>query len=71
MTIDTLYAMQYQSECQIALKSVLNISKSFEKAFIDIVKLFMDIPNRINSFNSVSMNAFRGRHIETFITMKN
>lgn len=38
--------MQYQSECQTALKSV--IGKSFEKVFMDAVKLFMAIPDRIN-----------------------
>lgn len=40
--------MQYQSECQSALKSVVNISKPFEKTFMDTMKLFMAIPNRIN-----------------------
>ena len=40
--------MQYQSECQTALKSVVNISKPFEKTFMDTMKLFMAIPNRIN-----------------------
>ena len=40
--------MQYQSECRTALKSVVNISKPFEKAFMDTMKLFMAIPNRIN-----------------------
>ncbi len=34
--------MQYLSECRIALKSVVNISKPCEKTF-------MAIPNRINS----------------------
>lgn len=42
--------MQYQSECQSALKSVVNISKPFEKTFMDTLKLFMAIPNRINFF---------------------
>ncbi len=40
--------MQYQSECQTALKSVVNIYKPFEKTFMDAVKLFMAIPNRSN-----------------------
>ena len=40
--------MQYQSECQMALKSVVKISKPFEKTFMDTMKLFMAIPNRIN-----------------------
>ena len=40
--------MQYQSECQSALKSVVNISKPFEKTFMDTMKLFMAIPKRIN-----------------------
>ncbi len=40
--------MQYQSECRMALKSVSNISKPFEKTFMDTMKLFMAIPNRIN-----------------------
>lgn len=47
MTKETLL-MQYQSECRTALKSVVNISKPFEKAFMDTMKLFMAIPNRIN-----------------------
>ena len=40
--------MQYQSECQKALKSVANIHKPFEKVFMDAMKLFMAIPGRIN-----------------------
>ena len=40
--------MQYQSECLSALKSVANIHKPFEKAFMDTMKLFMAIPHRIN-----------------------
>ncbi len=40
--------MQYQSECRNALESVVNISKSFQKVFMDAMKLFMAIPNRIN-----------------------
>lgn len=40
--------MQYQSECQEALKSVANIHKPFEKVFMDAMKLFMAIPDRIN-----------------------
>lgn len=33
--------MQYQSECRNALESVVNISKSFQKVFMDAMKLFM------------------------------
>ena len=33
--------MQYQSECLSALKSVANIHKPFEKAFMDTMKLFI------------------------------
>ncbi len=40
--------MQYQSECRNALESVVNISKSFQKVFMDAIKLFMAIPDRIN-----------------------
>ena len=40
--------MQYQSECLSALKSVVNIHKTFEKTFMDTMKLFMTIPDRIN-----------------------
>ena len=47
MTKETLL-MQYQSECLSALKSVVNIQKPFEKAFMDTMKLFMAIPDRIN-----------------------
>ena len=42
--------MQYQSECLEALKSVANISKPFEKVFMDAMKLYMAIPVRINFF---------------------
>ena len=47
MTKETLL-MQYQSECLSALKSVANIHKPFEKTFMDAMKLFMAIPDRIN-----------------------
>ena len=40
--------MQSQSECLSALKSVANIHKPFEKAFMDTMKLFMAIPDRSN-----------------------
>ena len=40
--------MQYQSECRNALESAVNISKSFQKVFMDTMKLFMAIPDRIN-----------------------
>ena len=40
--------MQYQSECRNALESTVNISKSFQKVFMDAMKLFMAIPDRIN-----------------------
>ena len=47
MTKETLL-MQYQSECLTALKSAVKISKPFEKTFMDTMKLFMAIPDRIN-----------------------
>ena len=47
MTKETLL-MQYQSECLSALKSVVNIHKPFEKTFMDTMKLFMAISDRIN-----------------------
>ena len=37
--------MQYQSECLSALKSIVNIHN---KTFMDTMKLFMTIPDRIN-----------------------
>lgn len=40
--------MQYQSECRNALESVVNVSKSFQKVFMDAIKLFMAIPGCIN-----------------------
>ena len=40
--------MQYQSEGLMALKSLANISKPLEKTFMDTMKLFMAIPDRIN-----------------------
>ena len=42
--------MQYQSECLETLQSVANISKPFEKVFMDAMKLYMAIPGRINFF---------------------
>ncbi len=47
MTNQTILT-QYQSECIEALKSVANISKPFEKVFIDTMELFMAIPDKIN-----------------------
>lgn len=47
MTKETLL-MQYRSECQTALKSVVNISETFKKVFMNAMNLFMDIPDRIN-----------------------
>ena len=47
MTIESLL-MQYQSECLKALKSTANIRKPFENVFMDAMKLFMAIPDRIN-----------------------
>ena len=53
--------MQYQSECLSALKSVANIQKPFEKTFMDTMKLFMAIPDRINflQLGSTSVSARR------------
>ena len=45
--------MQYQSECRNALESAVNISKSFQKVFMDAMKLFMAIPDRDDSAESV------------------
>ncbi len=39
--------MQYQFECLSALKSVVNIQKSFEKTFMNAINLFTAIPDRI------------------------
>ena len=47
MTKESLL-MQYQSECRNALESVVNVSKSFQKVFMDAIKWFMAIPGRIN-----------------------
>ena len=40
MTKESLL-MQYQSECRNALESAVNISKSFQKVFMDAMKLFI------------------------------
>ena len=60
--------MQYQSECLSALKSVANIQKPFEKAFMDTMKLFMAIPDRINflqlgRYGCFSEQTYRNSHI--------
>lgn len=40
---------RYQSECLPALKSAVNIHKPFfEKAFMDAMRLFMAVPDRMN-----------------------
>lgn len=50
--------MQYQSECRSALKSVVNICKPFEKTFMDAMKLFMAILDRINFLQLGSYGRF-------------
>lgn len=62
--------MQYQSECQSALKSVVNINKPFEKTFMDTLKLFMAIPNRINFLQLGRYGRFQNRHTATFLKTK-
>ena len=62
--------MQYQSECLSALKSVANIHKPFEKAFMDTMKLFMAIPDRINFLHGADMAVSQNRLIVTFLSMK-
>lgn len=47
MTKNSLFT-QYQLECQEALKSVANLSKSSQKISIDTLKLFMVIPDKVN-----------------------
>ena len=62
--------MQYQSECLSALKSVANIHKPFEKTFMDTMKLFMAIPDRINFLQLGRYGCFSERLIVTFLSMK-
>ncbi len=62
--------MQYQSECLSALKSVVNIHKPFEKTFMDTMKLFMAIPDRINFLQLGRYGCFRNRPTVTFLKMK-
>ena len=69
MTKETLL-MQYQSECLSALKSVVNIQKPFEKAFMDTMKLFMAIPDCINFLQLADMAVSQNRLIVTFLSMK-
>lgn len=40
--------MQYQSKCRNALELIVNISKTFQKVFMDVIKLFMSILDCIN-----------------------
>ena len=42
------FEIAFYNECLSALKSVANIHKPFEKTFMDAMKLFMAIPERIN-----------------------
>ena len=62
--------MQYQSECLSALKSVVNIQKPFEKTFMDAMKLFMAIPDRINFLQLGRYGRFSNRPTVTFLSMK-
>ena len=62
--------MQYQSECLSALKSIANIHKPFEKTFMDAMKLFMAIPDRINFSNWADMAVSQNRLIVIFLSMK-
>ena len=61
--------MQYQSECLSALKSVVNIHKPFEKTFMDTMKLFMAILDRIN-FLQLGRFAFNASIISKHLTGK-
>ena len=58
--------MQYQSECLPALKSVVNIHKPFEKVFIDAMKLFMAISDRINFLQTPWIGYFRSGCAEDY-----
>ena len=69
MTKETLL-MQYQSECLSALKSTANIHKPFEKTFMDAMKLFMAIPDRINFLQLGRYGRFRNRPTVTFLRMR-
>ena len=69
MTKETLL-MQYQSECLSALKSVVNIQKPFEKTFMDAMKLFMAIPDRINFLQLGRYGRFRNRPTVIFLRMR-
>ena len=48
MNTDNLL-MQYQSEALEALKSMTNLGKPFEKVIMDVLKLFMAIPDKIRN----------------------
>ncbi len=58
--------MQCQSECRSAFKSVVNIRKPFEKTFMNTMKLFMAIPDRINFLQLGRYGCFRNRPTTTF-----
>ncbi len=62
--------MQYQSECLSALKSVANIHKPFEKAFMDTMKLFMAIPDRINFLQLGRYGCFSEQTYRNLLSMK-
>ena len=59
MTKESLL-MQYQSECRNALESVVNISKSFQKVFMDAIKLFMAIPDRSCKYKQIFSESIHG-----------
>lgn len=62
--------MQYQSECLSALKSVVNIHKPFEKTFMDTMKLFMAIPDRINFLQLGRYGCFSEQTYRNLLKMK-
>ena len=68
MTKESLL-MQYQSECRNALESVVNISKSFQKVFMDAIKLFMAYLTASISFKWDDMDVSRSRHTGTILRM--
>ena len=62
--------MQYQSECLSALKSIANIHKPFEKTFMDAMKLFMAIPDRINFLQLGRYGCFSEQTYRNLLSMK-
>ena len=62
--------MQYQSECLSLSNQPTNIHNPFEKTFIDAMKLFMAILDRINFLQLGRHDCFSEQTYRNLLSMK-